>query len=338
MSQMVAASSESRRYSAPGKVFVLGEYLALFGGPSLLLAVPPRFELILSHRVDFPSSPHPESPLGRLVGVIQKRKIRENPTRGSTFFDPWEGRGGFGASTAEFLLFYQWSVQRGDLPASEDPFAVWKLYRELCSSSASSSLGLTPSGADLVIQSCGGFGQFEFKGFTHPVFKDLNGALGDLDFAVLSATAKPGRKVATHSHLGSLEKSDFVSEDSKQIEELRKISQAACASAAQRDALSLGQKMQEYAEVLSAAGLEIPDSKSERLRLSKIPGVAGVKGAGALLSDALVVLLAPGSVEQRAEVRRLIEAEGSSLGLKLLPGSGGYVPGWRSDPDPESDL
>ena len=44
--------------SAPGKTFLVGEYVALAGGPSIVLATEPRFELrVYSDGCD-PTTPH----------------------------------------------------------------------------------------------------------------------------------------------------------------------------------------------------------------------------------------------------------------------------------------
>ncbi len=61
--------------SAPSKTFIVGEYLALYGGPAILLNTTPRFTL----RAD------------KNTGEFK-------------FVDPHGGRGGFGASGAESLL------------------------------------------------------------------------------------------------------------------------------------------------------------------------------------------------------------------------------------------
>src|SRR4051794_11791453 len=93
-------------YSIAGKVFILGEYAVLGGLPALVGTVSPRFKMFLSQTQDFI---HPDSPLGRLQSWAKKMGL---PDLGFRFEDPFEGRGGFGASTAQFAMAYLAYAQR----------------------------------------------------------------------------------------------------------------------------------------------------------------------------------------------------------------------------------
>jgi mevalonate kinase len=88
----------------PSKTFLAGEYLALCGGPSLVLNTPPVFELYCQVTDDTRlEGIHPESPAGRFWADHQSSFA--NLTL--QFMDPHQGRGGFGASTAQFAMLYQ---------------------------------------------------------------------------------------------------------------------------------------------------------------------------------------------------------------------------------------
>ena len=74
--------------SVPSKTFLLGEYVALNGGPAIVLCTAPRFEL----RVEKNSSHakyeniHPQSPAGKLIAknsFYQKYDLH--------FIDPYHG-------------------------------------------------------------------------------------------------------------------------------------------------------------------------------------------------------------------------------------------------------
>src|SRR4051812_36096175 len=86
------------KLSVPAKTFLVGEYLALSGGPSLVITTLPRFEL----ETDPQALRNPfafASPAGKLwESDPLKPKLK--------FRDPFEEAGGLGASTAQFALLY----------------------------------------------------------------------------------------------------------------------------------------------------------------------------------------------------------------------------------------
>ena len=89
--------------TAPGKTFFLGEYAVLDEGVGLLCCTKPQFKLIV--KKDFSGEflgVHPDSPAG--LWVRQNQWILKDFHL--EFRDPHLGRGGFGASTAQFLLVY----------------------------------------------------------------------------------------------------------------------------------------------------------------------------------------------------------------------------------------
>ena len=84
----------------PGKTFFFGEYAALVGGSALLLTTRPGFEMNVHESIHSTSNPfHPESPAGLYFN--QHEKFFQNWS--IAFVDHYQGRGGFGASTAQFL-------------------------------------------------------------------------------------------------------------------------------------------------------------------------------------------------------------------------------------------
>jgi mevalonate kinase len=163
----------------PGKVFLLGEYAVLSGHPALVAAIPPRFRAGA-----VPVEYLPSSPAGRLL-------LAAGQERGLSTEDPHRGRGGFGASTAEFALVYRELASTMGWALSGE--AVWRKYREL-----HAALPLLPSGADLFTQWSGGVVRFD------PARVSESESLrpsSPVRLVVWSATGQPGRKVATHAHL-----------------------------------------------------------------------------------------------------------------------------------------
>src|SRR4051812_39210067 len=85
------------KWQIPAKTFLIGEYAALVGHSAILLTTTPCFELSLE-----PSEKnfiHPESPAGLWLKK-QEANIK------LTWKDPYQGQGGLGASSAQFLSCY----------------------------------------------------------------------------------------------------------------------------------------------------------------------------------------------------------------------------------------
>jgi hypothetical protein len=112
--------------------------------------------------------------MARLLDWAQTQGL---PELGLEWVDPYQGAGGFGASTAQFALAYfafmQASAERAE--TAGDWKSAWDLYRSLMGSDV-----LVPSGADLVAQWQGGVVEFDPRLFragvdpgAQPVVEDL---------------------------------------------------------------------------------------------------------------------------------------------------------------------
>lgn len=295
---------------APSKVFLLGEYAVLAGSPALVAAVGPRFKLKVSayneeEDSSRESSPfHRESPAGRLLKFAESQGL---PALTMEWIDPHFGAGGFGASTAQFALLYLAYAQRANWSRRWQD--VWKLYREL-----SSGESILPSGADLVAQWQGGVSFFDSDdSFLRDVWPLFNSA----SFLVFSATQIEGRKVPTHEHLKSFAGDEGLRRLQEVSNQLQKPLISGISAVQEGGLAALGKALSEYAEVLSASGLEVESCRADRFALKALPGVLGVKGAGALQSDARVVLMDPSSAHAAQEKSDLIHAA-AKRGLKLV--------------------
>ena len=247
------------------------------------------------------------------------------------FHDPHHGAGGFGASTAEFAMAYLAYSKEDNFPG---PFergmkwnSTWKLYRELTGNQNSnsskningSSEGETeknseeniahgapsPSGVDLIAQWQGGVV------FCDPSDQHCLDVWPLFDWSrllVFSATNVAGRKVPTHMHLAELGAASLQN----LANSLEKPLIDGISAIRENDGRRLGEAMDAYAEVLCAAGLEAPASTEDRKTLRELPGVVGVKGAGAMLADAVLVLLHP-----QAQREHIIQVA-TERGLKLI--------------------
>lgn len=290
-------------YSISGKVFILGEYAALMGLPSLIAAVPPRFKLSVGEENSEIKSTefHAGSPVFRLQQWAKQLKL---PSLKMKFDDPIQGAGGFGASTAQFAMAYLAYSQS----FNEDQrqwLSVWKLYRELMSSDP-----VIPSGADLVSQWQGGVVYFDPQAMN---CFDLWQLFDWSNLLVFSSTGQIGRKVPTHEHLKSLKDSGITHSDHPLAHELEQVLTRGVSAVRENQVSQLGEAMNEYAEVLYRSNLELPATTEDRKFLKGLPGVCGVKGAGALQADAVLVLLESSLVDRE----RVISAA-KSRGLTLF--------------------
>lgn len=258
---------------------------------------------------------HPQSPAGRLLDVA--RGVRE---RSFKFVDPHQGAGGFGASTAQFALVYGALAEEAGWDLS--PQAVRRVYRELLIGDAISQT-LPPSGADLIAQLSGGVVKFDAARETvtqHAESADWRRLL------VFSATSQAGRKVPTHEHLARLGtlKAGLVIALSSLVDRAEQ-------ALANEDGAAFGAVLTEYAEALSAGGLELEAACADRRALSAIPGVLGAKGTGAMLADTFIVWLAPGVNAGSLERGRVIQAA-QARGLALIADGLKPEAGWLCDP------
>ena len=298
--------STSEELSAPGKVFLCGEYAALAGLPAAVLCLAPRFRAVKRGPVsgqsfsDFPV----RSPVGRLLHWA--RAFSSDLPELGEFLDPVQGAGGFGASTAQFILAYTQLARHFQWEMSWQQ--AWKLYRELMSDEPQ-----IPSGADLVAQALGGlvvFTSAELK------VERLGGAAetqleASASLLIFAATNQAGRKVATHEHLRMISERQLVTPESEFIKRLADPLAEALGGLHAGSVSRLGPALTEYAGVLAAYDLEAPAARADRLALSQLPGVFGVKGCGAMLADAVMVCVQPdsetrGRVIQAAQARQLI--------------------------------
>lgn len=265
--------SPALTFSVPGKTFLVGEYLALDGGPSLILATEPRFVLRASRRRSFEQNPsHPfafSSPAERLF----RRHEASFDGWSFKFEDPYEGAGGLGASSAQFLLLYSWllDVRVGEL-AAFDWRRLLEEYR-LCSWNGE---GRPPSGADVVAQAVGGVCEFDGR---ESAARRLEWRFARLSFTLL----RTGVKLATHEHLKNVAPAPRELLHSTVEEGQRAFTEG------NEDALVAA--VDRYARILATAGLTAESTLGllEVLK-TEVKAVRAAKGCGAMGADVILVL------------------------------------------------
>ncbi len=271
------------RIAVPAKTFVVGEYLVLKGGGALILSTAPFFELtVVPEGESRPEGAgtlaseaiHPESPAGRFLE--EEGECFRDYQLG--FVDPYQGMGGLGASSAQFLLLYAF---RQHLSRKKiEPFHLLEEYRSF----AWNGKGMAPSGADVLAQWCGGLC------FFHPSSRTLRSF--SWPFAQLSyALIHTRQKLATHRHLADLH--EVV------VSDLEPLVQATLASIEEADEESFIRSVAHYGRALTAKGLRTEETGRVLARVALAPSILAAKGCGALGADVVLVLF-PECDQQRA--------------------------------------
>lgn len=282
--------------SVPSKTFLLGEYLALGGGPSIILNTAPRFELNVTNlnpgRGETTTPFAPGSPAGRLLARLAgEHSINLNEVA-FQFHDPHRGAGGLGASSAQFALLYARSQsQQGLVPDLVWP-EILAVYREC----AWNGEGQAPSGADVVAQLTGGVCWFD--GQNH-VAERLSWGFASLSFTLV----RTGFKLATHEHLMQV--------PAPRYQGLRECVALGKAAILDRRAQPLIEAVAQAGVLLDQAGLVAEATRGLLAEIKAyLPRVLAAKGCGAMGAD--VILLLHERSEQAA-IRSWVEHRGLSI-------------------------
>lgn len=156
----------------PSKTFLFGEYVAMYGGPALIALTKPLFSKDEQKRL------HPEC----LASQFWKKQTGQSCPWGLD--DPYQKKGGLGASSAEFLLAYRHFF-------NEQQMGLEHLHQSYISCVNS---GHPPSGYDLLAQTGFGCSLIESKPFKVSSF---DWHFNELGFMLIHTN----KKLATHEHL-----------------------------------------------------------------------------------------------------------------------------------------
>ncbi|MBC7371985.1 MAG: hypothetical protein H7326_10490 [Bdellovibrionaceae bacterium] len=217
------------------------------------------------------------------------------------FRDPHEGRGGWGASTAQFLSVYalkQWPESRG--LESIEPLSISALLEDYWKH-AWNGTGHRPSGADLVAQYKGGLTLFEKRSGLVSTFR---WNFADIDFALVPT----GEKLATHEHLRVL--ADF---DSSSLELAMKQIQNSLRSYNVEDFVA---GVRANAHALQELNLVAPKTQQRIAEFLKKPGVLAAKGCGAMGADVILVVYLKKQTAD-TEFANYVGSKDLSLGLDV---------------------
>lgn len=257
--------------SVPGKSFLAGEYLALKGGPCLLFSSKPRFELRATKGSGKVEGLHPESPAGKLLQA--NRDFFS--TYDLSFYDPHEGRGGWGASTAQFLTAFVLNEWRESCELETLKSLSISRLLESYWNFAWNGEGTRPSGADLVSQYKGSLTLFEKRTGLVAVH---GWTFADIDFALIPTQ----HKLPTHEHLKTLgEFNEPAFEDAVEI--IRGSLQTS-------QSAEFVKGIRANAKALMEAGFVAEHTQKLCADMLQKPGVLAAKGCGAMGADVILVV------------------------------------------------
>ena len=252
------------KWYIPAKTFLLGEYAAIAEASAIILTTTPYFELALNHN-DSVTGIHPDSP----AGVWWRQE--QNTHKGLSFHDPYNDKGGLGASSAQFLGSYLASCYLNKtLPDLNTMLAAY--YH-----SSWSGVGLRPSGYDVIAQSQGGCVYINKQ---NKIVESYQWPFNDLSLFLLHT----GVKLATHHHLQATTLPI-------QISQLSAIVDKAKQAFDQINSEQLLNAINDYHHKLTELNLVAQHSLDFITHLKTTnPEILAIKGCGALGADVLLIL------------------------------------------------
>jgi mevalonate kinase len=207
-----------------------------------------------------------------------------------TFSDPFESSGGFGASSAQFVLLY-----KAYLKLAYKQFNISQFineYRKLACDENDSS---KPSGADCVAQY---YNHHVFFNSANNSVEKVEWNFLDIDFLIF----KTGTKVPTHQHLKDLQKID-TSELDRCVRNVKH-------SLTTKNKSSLAKNVMDFFYILKDKNLVLQQSADLVEELMKTRGVFAAKGCGAMSADTIIVIFEKEQRHNVLEVARNLKLEG----------------------------
>ncbi|MBA3660602.1 MAG: hypothetical protein H0W64_02645 [Gammaproteobacteria bacterium] len=259
----------SLQLSVPSKTFLLGEYIVLRGGPGLILTTNPRFELYASQHADENHASaleiHADSPAGKLI----KSDIFYHSYH-ITFQDPYQGLGGLGASSAQFVMVF--ALKNHILDQKINDTEMLKKYLQV----AWEGSGTPPSGADVIAQLHGKVCYFDSQSKYHQTFA---WPFETLQYCLIHTHDK----LATHTHLQQL---NYQGDD----EVLKRIVKQGIESLEENKAQGFIESINQYGEALKQRNLVASRTLAILNDLAKLPEILASKGCGAMGADIILIL------------------------------------------------
>lgn len=259
--------------TAPSKTFLLGEYLALHGGSALLINTNPRFvvKVYNSDKAKI-TGIHPDSPTNKMLAdyhsLLRYYHI--------DFHDPYTKKGGFGASSSQFLMCYMLIRYLQGENIWDKSFAFMdKLLTDYRQYSLQPN-ATPPSGADLIAQFHGAMTYYDNNNGVH---RSYSWPFPNLGFYLLHT----GSKLSTHLHLQTLPPFPY-----QQLEDCLALLQQNIDNCEEQQFINT---VNQYAQILEQLNFVIDHTQQLLTQVRKITGVLAAKGCGAMGADTIVVIV-----------------------------------------------
>lgn len=223
----------------PSKTFLIGEYAVLNNGCAVVLNTKPVFEM-----------------------------------KEGKFFDPHNSRGGFGASSAEWI--FKHNINSKDINIAD--------IRNKYLNSTWSGIGIAPSGVDVISQLVGGVFAIDLSNF-----KYVSTEWNFYDFFIV----RTGNKLKTYKHLENLN-------DATQFDTLTKLSKKAFELFIKKNQKFFS-CLEEFDLELNKLNLCLAESMSLKENICRIDGVIYARACGAMGADTMIVF---SSAEYSSRVRK----------------------------------
>jgi mevalonate kinase len=265
----------ARHWTIPGKTFLIGEYAALANQSAILLTTSPHFELKLTNNPGL-NGIHPDSPAG-----IWWRQCEALSNFGVDWQDPYQGVGGMGASSAQFIAVYQASLTITG--QSLDPEQLLADYRRI----TQAKIGISPSGYDVLAQLQQGCVYINRENQAYDAYP---WPFQDLGYILVHTQ----HKLATHHHLQTLPTLNA-------IEDLVALVESAHSACTQQDSQRFIAAINAYHLALCQRSWVAPHTLALIAQLQKLPGILAAKGCGALGADVILILVAESQYYQQRQ-------------------------------------
>lgn len=249
----------------PAKTFLVGEYAALKRKSAILLTTSPCFELRTTKQPGLHGI-HPHSPAGRWWSEYQTNDA------GFSWHDPYQGLGGMGASSAQFLAVYQACAHLHNQLV--EPEQLLQDYLQI----TTTQTGIAPSGYDVLAQQSQGC---VYLNRQTNAYEQYAWPFTDLGFILLHTH----HKMATHEHLQAL----VLTKVTDHLSDLVEQAKSAFLTQSSDDLLKV---VHAYHQALYEQGWVTEHSLSLIQRLYQETPALAIKGCGAMGSDVLLVLMA----------------------------------------------
>ena len=270
------------KWNIPAKTFLLGEYAAIVGAPAIILTTQPCFEVSLIAESGLHGI-HSESPAGRWW-------MRQNISNvGLRWYDPYMGKGGLGASSAQFVGAF--SAVNYLLNKSMSQRHLLEAYLNV----AWQGEGVRPSGYDVLAQSLQGC---VFIGSNAASYQSTAWPFADLAFVLFHT----GQKLATHQHLQTFHLP-------REMQQLANIVDSARLAFTHVDDALLIRAINEYYQALVQLNLVAQHTMTLVHDLQRQTPVLAVKGCGAMGADVIFILLEARHLQNFLQRMRLLKLD-----------------------------